>query len=261
MIENSSLKQKIKSGKKTVGMYVQLADISVSRIAGLSGYDFVWVDTEHSYMSYETLLSHIIAIRSAGTPVIVRAPQNDLTATKKILEMGVDGIIFPMIRTAEEAELAISNTLYPPHGTRGFGPMNAVDYGLKNVSEYIDYEHDTLCRFIQIEHKDAVENLDDIMKNEYIDGYIFGPNDLAGSYGMMGKPFSPEISKIIKDTSEKLHSNGKYTCIASGGCTPEIISHWANFCPDMLIAGADFDFVREGAAKNLCNLNSIFKNK
>lgn len=105
------LKEKIIKKEKTIGMYVQLSDISIAKIAGLSGYDFIWVDNEHSYMTSETLLGHIMALRSADTPVIVRVPQDDLTALKHVLEMGVDGIIFPMIRTAEEANRLIASPL------------------------------------------------------------------------------------------------------------------------------------------------------
>lgn len=253
------LKQRIKNKEKLVGMYVQLSDISIARIAGLAGYDFIWVDTEHSYMDFETVLWHLFAIKSTNTPVIVRAPQNDLTATKKILELGVDGIIFPMVRTAEEVEFVIGSSLYPPYGERGFGPMNAIDYGLKNVTEYIENNHDSICRFIQIEHKDTIENLDDIMKNPYIDGYIFGPNDLSGSYNMLGQPFSDKITEIIKSTVEKLHDADKYVGIASGGYSEEVIRHWSGFGVEMLSAGAYFDFIRDGAVKNRINLENIHK--
>lgn len=232
------LKEKIKNKEKIIGMYVQLADISIAKIAGLAGYDFVWVDTEHSYMSYETLLGHIIAIKATGTPVVVRVPQDDLTATKKVLEMGVDGIIFPMVRSADEADRVISWTLYPPDGERGFGPMNAVDYGIKKVSEYIKTSRDDVCRFIQIEHKDTVECLDEIMKNQYIDGYIFGPNDLSGSYGMLGDVFCDHITEVIRNTVDKLHEKGKYVGIASGGYSEDIIKHWSGFGVEMLSAGA-----------------------
>ncbi len=255
------LKEKIKNKEKTIGMYVQLADISIARIAGLIGYDFIWVDTEHSYMSYETLLAHIIALKGTGTPVIVRAPQDDLTATKKILELGVDGIIFPMVKTAEEAERVISSTLYPPYGDRGFGPMNAIDYGLQKPFEYTANSHNKLCRFIQIEHKDTIENLDEIMKNPYIDGYIFGPNDLSGSYNMLGEYMSDKVTQVMKQAIEKLHANGKYVAIASGGFSEEIIEHLASFGVEMLSAGADFDFIRDGAQRNLVNLEKIHKNR
>ena len=190
---------------------------------------------------------------------IVHAPQNDLTATKKILEMGVDGIIFPMIRTAEEANVAISNTLYPPYGTRGFGPMGAIDYGLKSVPDYIANTRDELCRFIQVEHKDAIEQLDEIMKNPYIDGYIFGPNDLSGSYDRLGDVFCDEITAVIANTVKRLHAADKYVGIASGGIADEVLAHWSSFGVELLCAGADFDYLREGARQNRENLSRIHK--
>lgn len=257
----ASLKERIKNKEKLIGMYVQLSDISIARIAGLAGYDFVWVDTEHSYMSYETLLGHIYALRTTGTPVIVRAPQNDLTATKKILEMGVDGIIFPMIRSKAEADAAIDNALYPPHGQRGFGPMNAIDYGYTPAFDYTKKNIEELCCFIQIEHKDCIEQLDAIMENQNIDGYIFGPNDLSGSYHILGDVFGSKVTEVMQDAISRLHAAGKYVGIASGGYSPEVLAHWESFGPDMLSAGADFDFLRDGARNNRKTLEQIHKNQ
>lgn len=255
------LKSKIKNKEKLIGMYVQLSDISISKIVGLAGFDFIWVDTEHSYMSFETLLGHIMTLKTTGTPVVVRVPQDDLTATKKVVEMGVDGIIFPMVQNAEEAERVVGNTLYPPYGNRGFGPMNAIDYGFKDPFIYTKENLDSMCRFIQIEHKNAIDNLDEIMKNPYIDGYIFGPNDLSGSYGMLGEIFSEKITQIMTDTIKKLKDNGKYTGIASGGYNEDILRHWSSFGTEMLAAGADFDYLRDSAVRNRMNLEKIHKNK
>ena len=240
-------------------MYVQLSDISISKIAGMAGYDYIWVDNEHSYMTNETLLGHILALKSTGTPVVVRVPQDDLTETKHVLEMGVDGIIFPMVRTAEEADRLIANTLYPPLGTRGFGPMNANAYGFQNAMEYRTQSDSQLCRFIQIEHKDAIDNLEQIIKNPYIDGYIFGPNDLSGSYGMLGDVFSDKITGIIRDAIEFLHKNGKYVGIASGGYSEETLRHWSGLGADMLTGGADFDFIRDCAIENRRTLERVHK--
>lgn len=253
------LKEKIKNKEKLIGMYVQLTDISIGKIAGLAGYDFVWVDTEHTMLSFQDVLSHIIAIKGTGTPVIVRVPQDDLTFTKKILDAGVDGIIFPMIHDAEEANRLIATALYPPQGERGFGPMNAIDFGFKDVVHYTATANDTLCRFIQIEHKDAIDNLDEIMKNPYIDGYIFGPNDLSGSIGILGHPFDDAVTELMQGAIQKLHDNGKYVGIASGGYSKEVLKHWSQFHPDMLSAGADFDFIRDGARANRIQLEEIHK--
>lgn len=253
------LKEKINKREKTIGMYVHLSDVSISKIAGMAGYDFIWVDNEHSYMTSETLLNHIMALRTAGTPIVVRVPQDDLTATKHVLEMGVDGIIFPMVKSAEEAEQLIASTLYPPLGTRGFGPMNANGYGYRDAMEYRNESDRNLCRFIQIEHKSAIENLPEIIKNPYIDGYIFGPNDLSGSYGMLGDVFSDKITGIIRETIQFLHQNGKYAGIASGGYSEEILRHWSSLGADMLTGGADFDFIRDCAIENRRTLERVHK--
>lgn len=127
----------------------------------------------------------------------------------------------------------------------------------------MDYRKESdknLCRFIQIEHKDAIENLDRIIQNPYIDGYIFGPNDLAGSYGMLGDVFSDKITDIIREAIRYLHQNGKYAGIASGGCTEEILSHWSGLGADLLAGGADFDFLRRGMVENRKTLEKVHKN-
>jgi 2-dehydro-3-deoxyglucarate aldolase/4-hydroxy-2-oxoheptanedioate aldolase len=204
------MKEKIRSHKKMVGAHINLNDVAISKIAGKAGYDFIWIDLEHSYISLDSLMAHIIAIKSSGTSVIVRVPQDDLTYTKKVLEMGVDGIIFPMVRTVEEANRLIASTLYPPYGTRGFGPMNAINFGFDNVRDYVKNTKDNLCRFIQIEHIDTVENLEEIIKNDFIDGYIFGPNDLSGSINELLDVFGQNTTSLIEKSISILKKANKY---------------------------------------------------
>lgn len=251
------LKEKIQNKEKTIGMHINLNDATVGRIAGLAGYDFIWIDMEHSYLPFEGLLDLIIAVKSGGGQVIVRAPQDDLTATKKILEMGPDGIIFPMIKTPEEANRLISYTLYPPHGVRGFGPMNAVSYGFDNVADYVANHHKTMCRFIQIEHIEAVRNLDAIIQNEFIDGYIIGANDLSGSIGRLGDVFCEEVTELIREVVTKLKAAGKYVGISTGDFSESTLKHWHDMGFQMISAGADFDFLREGLKQNRENLKRI----
>ncbi len=253
-------REKIKNNEKTIGTLLNLNDVSVARIEGLSGYDFVWIDFEHSNLSIENILGHILAIKATGTAVVVRVPQNDLTFTKKILEMGVDGIIFPMVRRVEEINEQIANTLYPPHGTRGFGPINAIGYGMDSVSKYVNSTCDEICRFIQIEHIDVVENLEEVIKNEYIDGYIFGPNDLSGSINKICQPFDCETVELMERSLEILKRNGKYSGVATGDTSEKTLKRFSDMGIDMLVAGADFSFLLEGSLKNRANLERIHKN-
>lgn len=253
------MKEKIGLRKKTIGMHINLCDIAASRIAGLAGYDFVWVDLEHSYLSLEDLMAHIIAIHAGGTAVIVRVPQDDLTFTKKVLEMGVDGIIFPMVKTAEEANRLVASTLYPPYGTRGFGPMNAVGYGFDDTKAYVANTRDHLCRFIQVEHIETVENLEEIVKNEFIDGYIFGPNDLSGSLNELCDVFAEHTTALIERSISILRKAGKYIGLSTGDISTDTLRHWASFGIDMLSAGADFGFLQQTALKNRQNMERIMQ--
>ena len=254
-----SLKEKIKNKEKLIGTYTLLCDPAVLRIVGLLGYDAVWIDSEHSPINTETLFNEILTLRATGTPVFVRVPEDDLTATKRTLEMGIDAIIFPMVRSAEEAKRLISYTLYPPEGIRGFGPLGAIDYGIESAFEYLDSSKDTLCRFIQIENKSLIECLDEVLEIPYLDGFVFGPNDLAGSYGSIKNALSDEIAEIMREAISKIRAKGKYVIIASGGYSDEVISHWAKFDADMIFAGADYEFIRDGAKKNKLNLEMLFK--
>lgn len=255
-----TLKEKIKNGQKTIGMHVETNELISARIAGLAGFDFVWVDLEHSNISLEKLLGHIIAIQSTGTAVIVRVPVNDLTYTKKVVEMGPDGIIFPMIRSVEQAKEMVDSTLYPPYGTRGFGPKNAIDYGFKDVKEYVKNTCDNMCRFIQIEHIDAVESLDEIVKNQHIDGYIFGPNDLSGSIGELGNVFGENTTNLIRKSVEILKKNDKYVGLSTGDTSEEVLSHWHNMGIDMISAGSDIGFLKESAKNTRLTLEKVHKN-
>ena len=241
------LKEKILNKENAMGMHINLNDIAVGTIAGRAGYDFIWIDMEHSYLSHENLLNLIVAIHATGTDVIVRAPQDDLTTTKKILEMGPDGIIFPMIRNPEDAKRLISYTVYPPDGIRGFGPWNAIDYGFDDVNEYVKEHKNKMCRFIQIEHIDAVNCLDELLKIDYIDGFIIGPMDLSGSMGCLGDCFSDEVSSVIKDVVNRVKAAGKYIGLSTGDVSESNIKHWHDLGIQMLSAGADFDFLRIGA--------------
>lgn len=255
------LRERMKRGERLCGTIVCLTDPSICEMFGNIGYDFIWIDMEHTYMSYRDVLCHLNAARSTGTPAIVRVPQNDLTATKKVMEMGAEGIIFPMARTAKEVREWIDMTLYPPHGTRGFGPMRAIGYGKDDVMDYVTRKSLDFCRFVQIEHVDCVKNLEEIAEIEYLDGFIFGPNDLSGSLGELGHVFEEHTVELIRRAIAIARKHGKYVGLA-GGYVPETIRFWSDLGVDMLTVGADWNFIYEQGARTLADLHTYhLKNK
>jgi 2-dehydro-3-deoxyglucarate aldolase/4-hydroxy-2-oxoheptanedioate aldolase len=223
---------------------------------GRAGYDAVWIDMEHTYMSYKDVLCHINAASSAGIASVVRLPQNGLTATKKILEMGPDAIIFPMIRSYSEAKELIESTLYPPHGTRGFGPMRAVGYGAENIRSYVEKGSLELCRFIQIEHIACIRELEEIVSIPYLDGCIFGPNDLSGSLGDFMNVFGETIASEMEKAIQIMRKHGKLIGIA-GGMDERSMKYWSGFDIDMLFCGADWNFVYASACDTLKRMETL----
>ena len=247
------LRERMKKGEKLCGTIVSFTDPALCEVFGNIGYDYIWIDTEHPYTSFKEVLCHLNAARSTGTPAIVRVPQNDLTCTKKILEMDPDGIIFPMVHSAKEAEELIKMTLYPPLGNRGFGPMRAIKYGAVDAKEYTDKISLDLVRFVQIEHIDFINDLEEAVKNPYIDGYIIGPNDLSGSMGLMCDVTNEKVTQAVKKAIKILRDHKKYVGLAVGHA-PETIRYWSQFGADMMTTGADWNFVYDKGCENLNNL-------
>ena len=242
------LRKKLENKEKIYGSLVSLTDPALCEIMGNVGYDCVWIDTEHTYMSYKEVFCHLNAARSAGIPAVVRVPQDDLTFTKKILDMGPDGIIFPMVRSAEELERVLDMTLYPPIGSRGFGPLRAIAWGAEDAKEYVDGKYLEMLRFVQIEHIGIIEDIEKVAKNPYVDGFIFGPNDLSASLGEFLEVFEDATVSKIKYATEVLRREGKIVGLAGGASNREL-EFWSEMGFDMLFAGADWCFVY-AAGKN-----------
>ncbi|MBE6703940.1 MAG: aldolase [Ruminococcaceae bacterium] len=242
----NKLKERIRRGEKLCGTLVSLTDPSLCELLGYVGFDYIWIDMEHTCISCKDALCHLNAAKSTGTPAIVRVPQDDLTVTKKIVDMGPDGIVFPMIRSYEEAQRIIGTTLYPPLGTRGFGPLRALGYGAVDADEYTAKHNLDMCRFVQIEHIGIIDDLERIVEIPYIDGFIFGPNDLSGSIGEIGKVFDDNTMKLLDKAIKILRAHGKYIGLA-GGHSAETIKKWSELDIDMLTAGADWTMLFDKA--------------
>ena len=238
----NSLRSRIENHQRTRGALVSLTDPCLCEIMGHVGFDCVWIDMEHTYMSNKEVLCHLNAARSAGISAVVRVPQDDLTVTKQVLEMGADGIIFPMVRTPQQARELIDMTLYPPYGNRGFGPLRAIRYGADDARGYVERGCFDLCKFIQIEHIDCIDNLEEMLAIPHLDGFIFGPNDLSGSLGEMLRVYDGRTVEQMKRAVEILRRHGKYFGIA-GGMDRQTIAFWSQFEPDMMFAGADWNYI------------------
>ena len=236
------LRERLQNPGMLRGTLVSLTDPCLCEIMGNVGFDCVWIDTEHTYMSERDVLCHLNAARAAGIATLVRLPQNDLTTTKRILEMGPDGILFPMVRSAAEFRELMDMTLYPPLGNRGFGPMGAIGYCPAKSKAYVERESLQLCRFVQIESLALIDELEAVAGDPYVDGFIFGPNDLSGSVGEMLNVFGEATVTAIRRAVKIIKRNGKKVGLACGFRTEEL-DFWRMLGLDMLFAGGDWTYL------------------
>ena len=151
-----------------------------------AGFPWLVVDMEHSVIDLETMQAMFLAMELNKCIPLVRLSGKDKNQVKRVLDAGAYGIIAPMVNTAEEAEMMVNSVKYPPWGERGVGLARAQGYGMifNDYKEHFNNHSIVIC---QIEHKDAVENIDAILSVKGIDGILIDPYDLSGSYGIPGE--------------------------------------------------------------------------
>ncbi len=251
-----SLREKVARGEMLYGSHIFYGAPALTECMAMTGYDMLWMDMEHTGITRDKVLDNLIAARAGGTPAFVRIPWNDKVLAKPILDMGPEGIIFPYIRSVEDAKNAVAACEYPPFGERGYGPLRALDYGTITPADYVEKEYRHMWRILQIEHIDAVDHLEEIVQVEGIDAYVVGPNDLSGSLGHMGHVDHPEMIPVYDRIGEVMQKYGKLFGVSTAP-KEEIIKQWIQRGAKMIFTGADTSYVFEGSRENLRNLQNF----
>ena len=260
---NLKLTQKMSEGKLLYGTVLTAGSPLVTEMMAQCGFDVLWLDMEHSAIGIECLLNNMIAARSGGTPAWVRVPWNDPVRVKPVIDMGADGVIFPFVRTADDARLAVSSCTFPPHGIRGYGPLRALDYGRITQKDFVESTYRDCKRIIQIEHVDAVNNLEEIAAIDGIDGYIVGPNDLSGSIGKLGYMHDEEMIGLYRRIANVLKAAGKpfgiYTGGYAGALNTDDIEKWIDMGYTMFFTGSDCGMIYNTATAMIKDFNQSFR--
>jgi len=198
---NISFKQRIVRGDVLVGTIITLPSPEIAEIIKTAGYDWLFIDLEHSTLNIQDAQT-ILQAASPELPCLLRIPVNDEVWIKKSLDIGATGIFIPQIKTVEELQQTVHFAKYPPFGKRSVGIARAQGYGA-SFQSYIDSANDETVLIPQIEHIDAVKNIDEILRVPGIDAILIGPYDLSGSMGKIGQVNDPEVQKAIVIIKEK----------------------------------------------------------
>ena len=181
----------------TLGSWIQIGHPAVAEVMARAGFDWACVDLEHGAIDLETTADIFRALGGTECVPIARLPLNDPIWIHRTLDAGARGLIIPMVKTAAEAQAAVREAKYPPRGARGFGYSRANLHGA-DFDAYIATANEEIAMVMQIEHKDAIANLEAILQVEGVDGVFIGPLDLSGSMGITGKLDDPQMTAALE---------------------------------------------------------------
>lgn len=242
------IKDKWARGELCVGTVVQFLDPAVTELFGEAGFDFVWIDLEHSAMSVSDALGHVRAARGADTAAFIRVPSRDPVVVKPILELHPAAVIVPRIESVADAEAAVKACRYPPRGVRGIGPSRGVRFGGRDMVEYLEKSAEETMVILQIEHIDAVNEIDAILDIPGVDSIVPGQGDISGSMGLLGQPGHPDVVAAVERIFEAARAKGM-PFGHSTGYDPEATRRWLEFGPSWMGVDGDWITLYEHAAK------------
>lgn len=191
------LRARLEEHRPALGALVSMPSVHVMQTLAHAGFDWLFIDMEHGPIAIESAHAMIAATQGTGAAPVVRVAWNEPWLVKPALDAGAMGIIFPMIRSAAEAEAAVRAVRYPPRGERGFGPFYApMRFGVA-PHEYADLaDREVLCIAL-IEHRDAIDDIEAIAAVEGLDACLIAPFDLSMSYGYRDGADHDEVRQAI----------------------------------------------------------------
>jgi 2-keto-3-deoxy-L-rhamnonate aldolase RhmA len=251
----------MQEGRLAIGTHCFTEDIGFYEMCGPLGYDYVWIDNEHAGITNPIIRNGIVGTNAGGCAAFVRVRWNDPALVKPVLENGPDGIIFPMINKPEEAEKAVKSCLYPPAGTRGFGPLRGINYGIDqglSVREYAELANKSILKIIQAEHHICVENLERILEVPGIDLVICGPMDLSASVGKIGELTDGEVVELMSKIM-KVCRAAKIPFGLSIGFDMDLVKFWIDGGASFISMGTPYDYFRLMGIQMLKEIKSFIK--
>ncbi|MBI4673935.1 MAG: 2,4-dihydroxyhept-2-ene-1,7-dioic acid aldolase [Chloroflexi bacterium] len=194
-MDTTNFRARLLRRERLVGTLLTIPAPALAEMCADAGFDWLFVDMEHGAFDLDAVerVAQAVGERCA---CVVRVPANDRVWIGKVLDLGVSGIIVPLVNSAPEAAHAVRAAKYPPQGGRGVGLGRAARYGA-HLNEYLAGANDETAVIVQIEHVDAVRNLESIVETPDVDALMIGPFDLSGSFGKPGRIGDADVQAAI----------------------------------------------------------------
>ena len=251
-----TLKQKLRQRERMFAGWVSYAHPSITETFARAGFDFMFIDMEHSTISIEQGQRIIAASQFEGVPCIPRPVSHSNDYLKPLLESGADGMLIQMVETADQVKALIDNVKYPPVGHRTYGVNRAQAYGF-DFEEYIQNWNETSTFMLQVESIKGVNNIEELVAFDEVDGVMIGPLDISGSLGVPGQTSHPLVIEASLKVIEACKRHGKSCGTQVADANPESVQRLFDLGHNYAILGSDLFVLWKWAAQMQAMMKSM----
>jgi len=246
-----SLAAALRAGDSPVGAWSTIGHPVVAEVLADEAFDFVVLDGEHSENTIDDLAAGVRAVEASdgGADPVVRVASSDAADIRRVLDLGVAGVVVPQVDSADEARDAVEAAHYPPDGVRGVAGSRASGYG-SDLAEYVETANEAVATMLQIETAGAVDDVDEIAALDGLDALFVGPADLSARLGVFGEFDAP----VFRDSIEAVVAAAENEGVPVGtlATTPdEVAVRRDDWGMDFVVAGTDVGSLRAGAREFL----------
>jgi 2-keto-3-deoxy-L-rhamnonate aldolase RhmA len=246
-LKKNPVKQALRDGRTVFGIYIGVPAPAMVELAGYAGFDFVRIDLSHNAYDITTIVHMIRAAEAAGVTPMVRV-DNDPHLIANVLEAGAMGLIVPDVSTAEKARSVVNAVHFAPLGDRGtYAATRIARYGAISGGDYCKWSNEEILLGIQIESKEAADNLEQTLSVDGIDMIGSGRGDLSNALGLTGQKNHPSVLALEEKIFATAKSRGKYTSVNLDPTAPnfaETVASWKKRA-QVITLGHDITLIRK----------------
>jgi len=245
----NTLKQKLAEGKWVSGPIVEeIRTVGGVKMLALAGHDFLWWDMEHNYYDWDMLLHMVQFTHLFGMTPLVRVTDLSYANVARALDTGAQGIVIPRVDNAEQVEQAVSYAKYPPRGRRGAGGMARNFYETKSALQSVEEGNAETMVILQIEHPDAIDELDAICSVDGVDVICVGPQDLSVNMGIHGQFDNPKFHEAIGEINKIAGTHGKPVGMVSRDAAS--FKTWNDLGCRFIVCNSDLSLIFQQASRD-----------
>jgi 4-hydroxy-2-oxoheptanedioate aldolase len=256
MADFRDFRNKLRARQPRLGVVLRSAERAFAELVGLTGYDFAWIDMEHSCLELRDVETLILTLENAGCIPLVRVAGNVSQAIGQVLDMGARIVNVPHVDTVAEAEQAVRSAKYYPLGARGFSSCSRSNrQGLERLDETTMRKmNEESLVMVQVESAQGMQNLRAIAAVAGVDVLFLGLGDLSQDLGLPGDFQHPRLRDCAREFAQIVHQAGKISAIPLGN--PAWAKEYAAWGFSMMCCGVDILLMRRALESRLADVSS-----